>query len=149
MKALTISEPYASMIASGEKWVENRVWRAPPSYRGELAIHAGKGTQYLDRSELRGYPTQCIVAVADLLTALPLDVAHYHARQGRVPSAWFGNGLSRHRFAEFLDHEHTEGPICLVLGNVRRLKDPVSCQGARGLWNVPEWLERAIREAIA
>jgi len=50
MKALTISQPYASLIASGEKWVENRSW--PTGYRGPLAIHAGKGTQYLDRREL-------------------------------------------------------------------------------------------------
>lgn len=41
MKALTISQPYASLIARGEKFVENRRWPTP--YRGPLAIHAGKG----------------------------------------------------------------------------------------------------------
>lgn len=51
MKALTISQPYASLIANGEKWIENRRWET--LYRGKLAIHAGKGTQYLDRDELR------------------------------------------------------------------------------------------------
>jgi len=50
MKALTISQPYASLIASGEKWVENRTWAT--RYRGPLAIHAGRGTQYLSRDEL-------------------------------------------------------------------------------------------------
>lgn len=47
MKALTISQPFASLIASGEKWIENRIWYT--SYRGPLAIHAGKGLQYLSR----------------------------------------------------------------------------------------------------
>jgi len=37
MKALTISQPYASLIVSGKKWVENRTWGT--SYRGMLAIH--------------------------------------------------------------------------------------------------------------
>jgi len=50
MKALTISQPFASLIASGSKFVENRTW--PTSYRGPLAIHAGKGTQYMTRREM-------------------------------------------------------------------------------------------------
>lgn len=35
MKALTMSQPFASMIANGTKWIENRVW--PTSYRGPIA----------------------------------------------------------------------------------------------------------------
>ncbi len=54
IKALTISQPYASLIASGEKWIENRTW--PTAHRGKLAIHAGVGTQYLNKSELAKYP---------------------------------------------------------------------------------------------
>ncbi len=64
MKALTISQPFASLIADGEKWIENRTWQA--FYRGRLAIHAGRGTQYLDKEELAEYPTGCIVAFATL-----------------------------------------------------------------------------------
>ena len=55
MKALTVSQPYASMIGP-EKWVENRRWYTP--YRGRLAIHAGKGTQYLTRWQ-RGMSDEC------------------------------------------------------------------------------------------
>lgn len=43
VKALTISQPFAKLIADGEKFVENRGW--PTHYRGRLAIHAGLGTQ--------------------------------------------------------------------------------------------------------
>ena len=55
MLALTVSQPYASMIADGAKWIENRHWET--RYRGPLAIHAGKGTQYLERKQLAEYPS--------------------------------------------------------------------------------------------
>ena len=71
IKALTISQPYASLIARGEKWIENRHW--PTNYRGRLAIHAGKGTQYLSPTQLRGYPTGCVLATAELVACVPLE----------------------------------------------------------------------------
>ena len=40
MKALSIRQPWASMIVYGFKPVENRSWRS--HYRGPLLIHAGK-----------------------------------------------------------------------------------------------------------
>ena len=46
MKALTICQPYATLIVRGEKLVENREW--PTRYRGRLLIHAGKSRQWLD-----------------------------------------------------------------------------------------------------
>jgi hypothetical protein len=39
MKALTIRQPWASLIIAGIKDVENRTWST--DYRGELVIHAG------------------------------------------------------------------------------------------------------------
>lgn len=38
MKALTLWQPWASLIALGEKQIETRCWET--KYRGELAIHA-------------------------------------------------------------------------------------------------------------
>lgn len=44
MKALTVKQPWASLIASGIKGVENRSWKVPKSIQGQrIAIHAGKG----------------------------------------------------------------------------------------------------------
>lgn len=40
MYALTIQQPYASLIIEGKKQVETRSWHT--HYRGPLAIHAGK-----------------------------------------------------------------------------------------------------------
>ncbi len=41
MKALTLTQPWATLVAIGAKCIETRSWRT--SYRGPLAIHAAKG----------------------------------------------------------------------------------------------------------
>lgn len=41
MKALSIRQPWAWLIAHGYKPVENRTWNT--KFRGEFLIHAGKG----------------------------------------------------------------------------------------------------------
>lgn len=40
MKALTLIQPWATLIMLGEKQIETRSWNT--KYRGKLAIHAGK-----------------------------------------------------------------------------------------------------------
>src|ERR1035441_8202753 len=41
MKALTLTQPWASLMGLRQKTVETRSWGT--SYRGELVIHAAKG----------------------------------------------------------------------------------------------------------
>ena len=131
MKAITISQPFASLIASGEKWCENRTW--PTSYRGLLAIHAGKGMQYLDRSELQAYPTGCVVAVCRLIECVQVSSLRDRIRDGtQYP------GLSLGRMQQLLEHEHCEGPYAFVLDDIQALTDPIKAKGAQGLW---EWVQ--------
>lgn len=40
-KALTIAQPWATLAAIGAKQIETRSWQT--NYRGDIAIHAGKG----------------------------------------------------------------------------------------------------------
>lgn len=51
MKALTLTEPYASLIARGVKRIETRDWST--RYRGPVAIHAAAGFSPLRKL---GYP---------------------------------------------------------------------------------------------
>ena len=112
MKALTISQPYANLIACGEKQVENRKWWTP--YRGPLAIHAGSGTQYLTKSELADYLTGCVIAVGQLI-----DCVRYATLEETYP--------------ELLGNAHAIGPWCWIIIDVQRI-DPVPMKGALGLW---------------
>lgn len=140
MKAITISQPYASLIASGEKRVENRTWST--GYRGWLAIHAGKGTQYLDRHELQAYPTSCIVAVAYLAACVSLEsLQRIAAKDADAEIA--GCVVSR-----ILDHDHTEGPICWILRGATALEEPIPCTGARGLWYPPMEIELRLNKLV-
>jgi len=131
MKALTISQPYAELIASGVKWVENRTW--PTNYRGPLAIHAGKGSRYLTKDELTKYQTGCIVATANLVGCYSLAEIERHATSTARHSAVPGTLRS---WIDFYEHEHTEGPFCWILADVDRLDEPKSAKGAQGLWEI-------------
>ena len=125
MKAITISQPYASLISNGIKFVENRTWET--KYRGEIAIHSGKGTQYMTHKQMRenSLPFGTIVAFAQVQACVRRDWPDSRLSMMLPPwcSVW-----------KFLDHEHTEGPWCWIIGDVRKLDDPIPAKGALGLW---------------
>lgn len=130
MKAITISQPYASLIASGAKWIENRTW--PTNYRGALAIHAGKGLQYLDRDELTNYPSGCVIAVGKLVACVELSKIKSMGLQFGYQDDYIP-GSTKRTWAHALLHEHAEGPWCWILEDVRKV-DHVPVRGAQGLW---------------
>lgn len=62
MKALSIKQPWANMITSGEKTIETRKW--PTDYRGPILIVSSK-TPRID-------PAGCALAVAKLIDCRPM-----------------------------------------------------------------------------
>ena len=113
MKALTICQPYAELIARGEKEIENRTWAT--SYRGPLAIHAGKSKAWLDPEDRTHYPGMvfgAVVALATLRGCIRIE---------DLPLEYRGSA-------------HANGPWCWILIDVRRI-EPVPCKGAQGLWD--------------
>lgn len=117
MKAITICQPYAEMIAAHEKLIENRTW--PTSYRGLLLIHAGKSRDWLedgDEAERPGMAFGAIVATARLLDCVRVEA---------VPAQWL---------AEHVQHHHANGPWCWILAEVNRIA-PIPYRGAQGLWD--------------
>jgi hypothetical protein len=148
VRALTISQPWADKIASGDKWVENRTWETP--YRGVLAIHAGKGSRYLTASELRGYTRGAVVALARLVACVRLQDGSERVRgSARLTASphdaqeLSAAGLS---LGHVLAHEYTEGPVCWVLRDVWLLAKPVPAAGAQGVWM---WDSSAMRPDVA
>jgi len=65
MKALSIRQPWANLIASGTKTMETRTWAT--SYRGELLIISSKYP--------RISPAGCALAVVDLVECRPMTLA--------------------------------------------------------------------------
>ena len=62
MKAITLKQPWAYLVCSGVKDIENRTWKCPEKYIGEMVlIHASKDEKLdvsaLNRPQLRvAYP---------------------------------------------------------------------------------------------
>lgn len=142
MRALTICQPYAELIARGVKLVENRTWEM--LYRGPLLIHAGKSRKFLSGDNY-GIPLAemqwgAVIAAVDVVACKHITQIEKERRKThliRQP----GDFPSHLEF--LLTHEHVEGPFCLVFTNIRRFQQPVPFKGAQGIFNVPNELVAA------
>jgi hypothetical protein len=71
MKALSIKQPWANLIATGKKTIETRTWAT--LYRGELLLASSKCP--------RVYPAGYALAVARLVDCRPMTKADCEAAQ--------------------------------------------------------------------
>jgi hypothetical protein len=139
MKALTVQQPWAWAIVHGGKDVENRTRNLPGSYRGPVAIHAGK------REDEDGYYDDMIREALGTVD----DSWVLEERLARGVIVGIVNLVSVHH-----DHQHGTdrcspwsqwGQWHLVLANPRPLAEPVPCRGALGLWTVPPGVDDQVR----
>ena len=139
MKALTLTQPWASAVAFGYKHIETRSWQT--SYRGRLAIHAAKGfpgwakefaqqERAVGRYPGEGIPLGAIVAVATLVRIRRAEEVAYEI-----------GGLER------LYGDYSFGRFAWVLEDIDPLTEPVYCTGAQGLWDVHPDIEAAVLAA--
>ncbi len=142
MKALSIHQPYASLIANGKKWVENRSWET--LYRGPLAICASKGSRYLSKSELKKYDTGRIVAVCRLQVCLHHQTLHdkFYSNEKEY------RGINQYGMRQILNHAHTEGPWLFVLNSRVKLETPIPITGRQGLFNLPADLAKRLEALL-
>lgn len=139
MKAITVHQPWATAIAEWGKSPENRGRNIVGSYRGQLAIHAGKivdedafhdplikahsqdGTYFVDDGR-DPFPLGAIIGVATLVSV------HHDSDHGPPScSPWAQRGLW---------HLVLEEPVALA--------EPVPCRGALGLWTVPSGVDEQV-----
>ena len=75
MKAITIKQPFASLIREGYKEYEFRTWKT--NYRGEVYIHAGKGIDKEAMNRVKhlnlSFPSGCIIAKAKITDCVEVD----------------------------------------------------------------------------
>jgi|MTBAKSStandDraft_1061840.scaffolds.fasta_scaffold01338_30 hypothetical protein len=136
MKAISIKQPWAWLIANGYKTVENRKWYT--AHRGDLLIHASKSKEDLERDleyvrQTFGIgidPDQLIfgqvLAVADL-------IACTKEPKERIDQYW-----------------HDKGNFAWILRKIRQI-DPFVVRGRLNLFEIPfSWDEypEQIREPL-
>lgn len=150
MKALTLWQPWASLVALGHKRIETRCWTT--KYRGDLAIHAAQSipAKWLgasrhqpefrdaladifncrrDRDERMGFhvddairnlPRGKVLCIVRLDDVRETDESHDPELIGRLEHL-FGN--------------YEVGRYAWYLNSLRVLDPPISAKGNRMLWN--------------
>ena len=120
MKALTIKEPWASLIVQGFKKYEFRSWKT--NYRGKVLIHAGLSKENIEKykdynldissGEIIGeaYITGCILVDEKLDKSLR-----------KIDEKVYGNN-------------HV-GLYAFKLENVKKYNKKIKAKGNLGLWN--------------
>jgi hypothetical protein len=111
VKALTIRQPHASLVAIGVKTIETRKWSI--NWRGKLAIHSA---MHKPRGWDESLPLGVVLAVCDLVGCVPIEELNEHDG--------FGIG-------------DAEGPghFGWLLANVEPLTEPVRATGKLGIWD--------------
>ncbi len=132
MKALTLWQPWASLIAWGHKEYETRSWAT--AYRGPLAIHAGKmsnaqelfDTNYYYKNALLKHwhkpddlPKSAVLCIVNLVACVQTDSLR-------------DTILLSQQERNFGDWSH--GRWAWRLEMVEVLKEPITVTGAQGLW---------------
>jgi activating signal cointegrator 1 len=153
MKAISLLEPWASLVAVEAKKNETRSWS--PNHRGLIAIHASMSfpkaakelcqrppfSKYVTTTgtrEHRGYPYTPfafghIIAVCRIIDVAP-TLAEYPAAFALSEEYEFGN--------------YHLGRYIWRVKDVRRLENPVRCKGALSLWEVPQDVREEIEAQL-
>ncbi|QWU14903.1 ASCH domain-containing protein [Paenibacillus sophorae] len=146
MRCITILQPWATLIALGEKKFETRSWKT--KNRGQLAIHAGKkiDKEICQREPFKsvlakhGYtadnlPTGSVVAVCRLKECYrvtrPYGENGLISLEGTHQLRTWGDYLSN----EQLFGDYSDGRFAWELADVQRLPEPIPAKGRQGLWN--------------
>ena len=145
MKAISLWQPWATLIAIGAKKIETRGWGT--RYRGPLAIHAAKKWEPLHvRGEaaaydafeaaglprnLRDVPFGAVVAVCDLADCIETT--------GGAAMGFLANGVVV-RPPEFYYGDYSPGRFAWLLSDVRALPEPVPFRGRQMFFDVPDHL---------
>lgn len=115
MKALSIQQPWAWLIVSRHKPIENRSWAT--SYRGPLYIHAGKSFDHEGHAWVR-----------ETFPHIPLPKPHEFLRGGIIGQAILAGCVKQSDSPWFF------GPHGFVMRDARPIPF-LPCRGALGLFN--------------
>lgn len=132
MRALTVRQPWAWAILHGGKDVENRIRNLAGSYRGPVAIHAGKT---IDETGAVEVPRLINEQRGGDGFGLYLGRDHFGAFVGVVDlvSVHHDSDHGPHRCSTWAEPDDWH----LVLANPRPLEVPIPARGMLGLWTPP------------
>ena len=123
MKALTIRQPWASLIINNYKKYEFRSWKT--NYRGKILIHAGINIEKKMISRFKDYNIECItgaiIGEAYLVDCILVDKK-------------FNDDLMAIDDVVYAKSNHVER-YAWKLENIIKYNEPIYCKGKLGIWN--------------
>lgn len=130
MKALTLTQPWATLVTIGAKRIETRSWRT--EYRGPLGIYAAKGMPDWAMDTCQEEPFRSVLLAAGIagVCDLPRGAVIATCRLvDCVPTKIFSPSDQERPFGDY-----GPGRYAWMLDDVRRLERPIPGRGALGLW---------------
>jgi hypothetical protein len=177
MRVLSLTQPWATLVAIGAKQIETRSWRT--SYTGPLAIHAAQGLgpiggrrglrrtvttepffsalvdQFMHIPErslvdtiVDGLPRGVIVAVCMLNGYTPTGDGVVPGDTVAYTSAQGGAAKCLLEEHEYLFGDYRAGRWLWMLSDVRPLREPLPHKGGQGLRWVGDLTELAIEDWV-
>ena len=134
MKAISLWQPWASLMAYRFKTIETRHW--PTSYRGPLIIHAAKRKMDIIHDEaVRNFESVNV----DWLDGLPFGyllclVTLIDVSEIRNPDLYKYDYDS----TEIAHGDFSLGRYAWVTNFVKRFENPIPFRGSQGFFNVPQ-----------
>lgn len=126
MKALTIKEPWATLIIDGYKKYEFRSWKT--NYRGKVLIHAGMSEEKDMLKKFKDYNLNCskgMIIGEALLTDCILVTKEFEEELLKIDKTIYGRESHEMKYAWKLE-------------NVIKYDKPIPIKGKLGLWNYEE-----------
>lgn len=140
-KAITVIQPWASLLVEGAKLFETRSWKT--NYRGEILIHAGKKDPFFGISQMgnegwqnicialgicgridryKRFPTGAIIGKANLIDCIEI-----------TPE--FADKIKNENPAEYSFGDFTPGRYAWMMKDPEVFSKPIRISGKQGLWN--------------
>ena len=168
MKAITVWQPWATLLATGQKHNETRSWKT--SYRGEILIHAAKTDHsgillHIPMEELKHFqdagvvnklPTGAIIGKANLVDCFQIDEAYRRKLQRENPAELAFGDYTIGRYAWVIegkgtDHEYTHASCDGCPFNVEKFGEHKICGcilSAPDDWDEPKVIGHIVRTII-
>jgi activating signal cointegrator 1 len=137
MKAITLTQPWATLVALGEKKIETRSWAC--YYPGPLAIHAAKAykkceyaalmqeQRFIDAIGGNHVVLGCVIAITSVTRCVRMGETGYPSRDDSTLIPLFTP-------KEMAFGHYAPGRFAWILGPVQRIK-PVPAVGHQLLWD--------------
>jgi hypothetical protein len=144
-KALSVRQPFAELLVTGLKPVENRTWDT--DHRGPLAIHAA---QTFTAEEARQaamladsgvplpteFPTACILGIVRLVDVIHVDETPDSKSEWMTYLRRIGYQFGDREVGGVVDSiiDHLEGDYCWIIDTPRKFTELQYLQGRLGLF---------------